>query len=239
MSLPLDNIVWHALNGPHRALAQFAGAVGWYPPDVAPFIAVRGVDCVPDLEAAAALGFCGPAYFIGVVPDSLPQGWRFESRVAIAQMLPASGEPPPVDETDMRLLGVADRPGMLALTRTAFPDYFRERTPGLGDYLGIHCGTQLVAMAGERLALDGWREISGVCTHPEFRGRGYAGRLTQAFMHRHRRCGVKSLLHVSESNLAAKRLYESMGFAARANLAQVKVERSRLPDAIPPSAEAS
>jgi ribosomal protein S18 acetylase RimI-like enzyme len=248
----LDNTIWHALHGPHRSLAAFAGEVGWYPPEVAPFVAVRAAECRPDLEAAAARGFRGPAYFVGVIPESLPDGWDFVSRSLIVQMLPppdeaAAGEAvrseaasaalprnaarsdvPPLDEADIRLLEVMDRPAMLALTRAAFPDYFRERTADLGTYLGIFAGGRLVAMAGERLALDGWQEISGVCTHPDFMGRGYARRLTRALMHRHRRRGVRSFLHVSETNLAARRLYESMGFVARANLALAKVACSRL-----------
>jgi predicted GNAT family acetyltransferase len=81
-------------------------------------------------------------------------------------------------------------------------------------------------MAGERLAVGGMQEISGVCTHPEFAGRGYARRLTQALLRRHRRRGVGSFLHVSESNAAARRLYESMGFEARAALPLARIERN-------------
>jgi ribosomal protein S18 acetylase RimI-like enzyme len=222
----LDNIIWHALNGPHRSFGHFIGDLGWYARDVAPFIAIRAAECPPELPAAAASGFRGEAYFVGVIPGSLPEGWCFSSRSVIVQMLPPPVPAAPVDETGIRLLGVADRPGMLALTRAAFPDYFRERTADLGTYLGIFSGAQLVAMAGERLALDGWQEISGVCTHPAFMGRGYARRLTQALMHRHRHRGVQSFLHVSEANLAARRLYESMGFVARASLALAKIGRA-------------
>jgi predicted GNAT family acetyltransferase len=81
-------------------------------------------------------------------------------------------------------------------------------------------------MAGERLALTGLQEISGVCTHPDFAGRGHARRLTRALLSRHRRRGVASFLHVSEANAGARRLYESMGFVVRASLLMCKVERS-------------
>ena len=37
---------------------------------------------------------------------------------------------------------------------------------------------RLAAMAGERLQSIAFAEISAVCTHPEFRGRGYARDLT-------------------------------------------------------------
>jgi predicted GNAT family acetyltransferase len=96
----------------------------------------------------------------------------------------------------------------------------------LGLYLGIYEGARLIAMAGERLALPGWQEISGVCTHPDCGGRGNARRLTRALLSRHRRRGVASFLHVSECNAGARRLYESMGFVERASLPMCKVERT-------------
>jgi len=110
--------------------------------------------------------------------------------------------------------------------RIAFPDFFRERMHELGLYLGIYDGARLVAMAGERLALPGLQEISGVCTHPDFSGRGLARRLTRALLCRHHRRGVGSFLHVSEGNAGARRLYECMGFVTRASLAMCKVERT-------------
>jgi len=114
---------------------------------------------------------------------------------------------------------------MRELTQIAFPDFFRERTRELGLYLGVYDGARLVAMAGERLALAGLQEISGVCTHPDFAGRGHARRLTRALLSRHRRRGVGSFLHVSEGNAGARRLYASMGFVVRASLLMCKVER--------------
>jgi GNAT superfamily N-acetyltransferase len=71
---------------------------------------------------------------------------------------------------------------------------------------------------------DGWRFVSR-CTQPDFAGRGHARRLTRALLSRHRRRGVGSFLHVSEGNVGARRLYESMGFVVRASLLMCKVER--------------
>jgi GNAT superfamily N-acetyltransferase len=227
----LDNIIWHALEGPHRHLSGCVGATRWYPGDIAPFIAVPTVDTCPDLDAALAGGFRCPGHFAGIVPRALPAGWRVIARSTILQMFPAADQSPTgahhlhtADDEGIRVLGIADRPAMLALARTAFPDFFRERTAELGDYLGICDGADLVAMAGERLTHGGFQEISGVCTHPRYAGRGFARRLTLALMRRHRARGVASFLHVSENNVAARRLYESMGFAARASLPLATVE---------------
>jgi len=156
---------------------------------------------------------------------ALPEGWRFHSRSAVHQMLYAPAQPPAVDESRCSVLGIGQRPEMLALARLAFPDFFRERTAELGTYLGIFEDGRLAAMAGERMALDGLREISGVCTHPDHTGRGHARLLTHALLHRHRKQGLNTFLHVSEGNVAARGLYQAMGFAVRTTLEMGRVER--------------
>jgi len=222
----LDNPMWHALRGPHRQFAEVSGDTCWYPSAIAPFMAVPHAGVVPDLDGAADRGMRDPVYVVGAIPTSIPHGWEVLACSRILQMFPASTDLPPDAEDGIQTLRIADAPRMVALMQIAFPDFFRERTAELGEYLGIFDGADLVAMAGERLALDGMQEISGVCTHPEFAGRGYARRLTQALMRRQRRRGVRSFLHVSEENAVARRLYESMGFVVRAGLPIAKIARS-------------
>jgi GNAT superfamily N-acetyltransferase len=222
--LELDNPVWSALNGPHRSLSLRHADLLWYPPSIAPFAALPAGGIVPDLESAHRQGLGDQAYFVGACPDGLPGGWRIASRSYILQLFPTV-EVPGAGEDAGAVLGEADRGAMRELTKIAFPDFFRERTAELGVYLGVYDGTQLIAMAGERMALRGLQEISGVCTHPDFGGRGHARRLTRALLSRHCRRGVGSFLHVSEGNVAAQRLYETMGFEVRSRLPMCKVER--------------
>jgi hypothetical protein len=82
----------------------------------------------------------------------------------------------------------------------------------MGTYYGIRIGEQLVAMAGERLCLTGYREISGVCTHPSHTGKGYAKLLMNGLMRDHAAAGVKSFLHPGQANTRAARIYKQMGF---------------------------
>jgi ribosomal protein S18 acetylase RimI-like enzyme len=229
----LDNPVWSALSGPHRSIAGRLHDLQWYPPSIAPFVAVPAADARPDLDAAFSSGLGNQVYFVGQCPSFLPESWRVVSRSNILQLLPA-GEIPQGEEAGT-VLGEIDRRAMRELTQLAFPDFFRERTAELGVYLGVYDADRLIAMAGERMALPGLQEISGVCTHPDFSGRGHARRLTRALLSRQHRRGVGSFLHVSESNLAARKLYESMGFAVRASLPMCKIERvaAAAPDARP------
>ncbi len=223
--LELDNPIWSSLIGPQGAFAGRSGATRWYPSAVAPFMAVGDSASTPALDAALARGLAPPVYFLGVIPAALPAGWAFTARSRVLQLLPtaavAAAEDPECVE-----LGAAQRGAMLELARSAFPDYFRERTAELGAYLGLFAGERLVAMAGERMATPRFREISGVCTHPQFVGRGFARRLTLTLLARHRRAGIRSFLHVSEHNPPARRLYAALGFVERAGLELARVEPS-------------
>jgi ribosomal protein S18 acetylase RimI-like enzyme len=219
----LDNPVWSALSGPHRSIAGRLRDLQWYPPSVAPFVAVPAAGARPDLDAAFRSGLGDQAYFVGQCPSYLPESWRVVSRSNILQLFPTADIPQ--GEQAGIVLGEFDRRAMRELTQLAFPDFFRERTAELGVYLGVYDADKLIAMAGERMALPGLQEISGVCTHPDYAGRGHARRLTCSLMSRQHRRGVGSFLHVSEGNMAARKLYESMGFAVRASLPMCKIER--------------
>jgi predicted GNAT family acetyltransferase len=102
---------------------------------------------------------------------------------------------------------------MVALTTLAFPGYFRQRTCLMGSYYGVRSsGGKLIAMGGERLMLDGYSEISGLCSHPDHRGKGLAARLIWELVRNHRRDGLVSWLHVGSQNRRAIDLYLRLGF---------------------------
>src|SRR6185437_12341711 len=100
-----------------------------------------------------------------------------------------------------------DGPQMLKLAALTEPGPFFERTHQLGDFIGVKEDGRLIAMAGERMRPDAFTEISGVCTHPDFRGRGYAAALTMEVAARIRARGDTPFLHVYAANAAAIRLY--------------------------------
>lgn len=70
-------------------------------------------------------------------------------------------------------------------------------------------------MAGERLHLPGWSEISAVCTDESVRGQGLGTGLVRAVAHEIGQRGETSFLHAAASNTNAVRLYESLGFVLR------------------------
>jgi len=104
---------------------------------------------------------------------------------------------------------------MLALAELTQPGPFGMRTHEMGTYLGIRREGKLVAMAGERLRVPGYTEISAVCTHPEHTGKGYARTLMGILIEQIRQRGERPLLHVRHDNTRAVELYQRMGFSER------------------------
>ena len=118
----------------------------------------------------------------------------------------------PTDAAAVTPLSAADAGEMLTLTQVAFPGFFRARTPEMGAYFGVRSRGELVAMGGERLMLDGHPEVSGICTHPDHRGLGFAAAIIGHLAHRHRAADLVSWLQVSAANARAIDLYRRMGF---------------------------
>lgn len=210
---PLDNAVWRALTGPHAHLAQTVGQAVRYPVDVSPFVAVPDR---PDENMWADLAaLVGPGSVLALMAGgpSAPEGWERVEDVHLVQMLGDDLVATPDAETGA--LGAADVPEMLDLVARTQPGPFRPRTVELGGYLGVRRDGRLIAMAGQRLSLPGWTEISAVCTDSEFRGQGLASRLIRAVAVGIRAAGNTPFLHTAAGNTGAIRLYESMGFRLR------------------------
>ncbi|MFJ3882680.1 GNAT family N-acetyltransferase [Streptomyces sp. NPDC090077] len=210
---PLDNPVWASLNGPHRAFAEYSGSgAARYVPDANPFAALADPEDPASWADLAALAGPGEEVWLTGLPTP-PPGWETVLSIPGVQ-LDGSGvraEHAP----DAVRLGPADVAEMTALVKLTEPGPFLPRTVELGTYLGIRHEGRLVAMAGERMKPPGWTEISAVCTHPDFRGRGLAARLVRSVAAVVRDRGELPFLHAAAGNTGAIRLYESMGFTLR------------------------
>jgi ribosomal protein S18 acetylase RimI-like enzyme len=209
----LDNAAWAALSGPQASLAEVSGSARRFPVDVSHFCAIADQGdpkCWRDL--AILVGPGGNAVLTGRELN-VPIDWEELGGGTGKQM---TGEEV-VGKADAEAieLTVHDVPEMLDLILRTEPGPFLPRTIELGGYLGFHIDGHLVAMAGRRIHPQGWIEISAVCTDPEYRGRGLAGRLVNAVAAGIRADGAVPFLHVSESNENAIRLYETLGFRIR------------------------
>lgn len=210
----LDNPAWHALTGPHASFAIGNDLVRQYPPDVAPFVAVRTWDHPRVWDALADL--VGPGADIGLSGgDGLPPaGWEVLGRGDGVQMVQTDALSPLPDDEAI-VLGASDVPEMLALVERNQPGPFRPRTYELGRYVGIRRKGDLIAMAGERLHPEGWTEISAVATDEAYRGQGLASRLVLDVTFHIQKRGDRALLHAAATNVGAIAVYERLGFALR------------------------
>lgn len=216
MTDTLDNPFWSALDSIHRGIALRAGDVARYPADHAPFLGVASA-AVRVGDAFERLVAPGEAvYLLGVVP-TVPVGWALQAFRPLAQMV-CDAPLASVDGPEIVPLGEAQRPDVLALTALVYPHYFRPCTMDMGRYFGIYEQGRLAAMIGERLGSDATREMSAICTHPDFNGRGYARRLTVWLTNDTLARGVQPFLHVSHENPRAKQLYEQLGYRVRRDI---------------------
>lgn len=213
---PLDRVIWHSLTGRHAKFSIGDDNARRYHPDIGPLAAVRN----ESPEAMAALvdlvRQTGPVVLLLLsAPVSIPSTLVIERTAPLVQMTCGRLQAPVIDESLIKPLGADDAPAIRALAAMTEPGPFAARTHELGAFHGILHDGVLAAMAGERMTLPGFSEVSAVCTHPDFRGRGYGAMLTsfgaRAILDR----GEQVFLHCFEANKTASTLYERLGFAAR------------------------
>jgi ribosomal protein S18 acetylase RimI-like enzyme len=212
---PLDNPVWHALTGPHARFSEGTGLAVRYDPEFAPFAAMPDISAPGTWEALGeVLGPGGAAVVFRGDELQLPDRWKVPFRLPGLQMVAtaAIGEP----DAAFARLTTEDVPDMLALVERTRPGPFFTRTVELGTYLGLRENGELVAMTGERLHLNGYTEVSAVCTDERARKRGLATRLVRAIAHGIEARGDIPILHVASENVGAIRVYEAIGFDTRA-----------------------
>lgn len=207
----LDNIFWHALTGPQSGFAAGAGDARRYAQGFSPILAFADAQR-PDF--AALLPFCNADehFYCAGWSGTAPEAWQINVESTMFRMV-WDGALPEADEAfTCSRLSSQDAAQAVALATLTNPGPFGLRTIELGEYLGCFEGDRLVAMAGERSFAGVYREISGVCTHPDFQGKGMARRLMHLVIRRQLLADETPFLHVMSSNSNAHQLYLRMGF---------------------------
>lgn len=168
------------------------------------------------LAALAELVEPAQSVFVLQVPKIVvPPGLVAVKSATGVQMVATRSAGSDVASDDIVTLTDEDAPEMLALATLTEPGPFLARTHTMGHFRGIRIEGRLVAMAGERMRFPGYTEVSGVCTHPDFRGHGFARRLSAVVAASIAARGDQPFLHAWQTNRAAISLYESLGFEIR------------------------
>jgi len=213
---PLDNPIWNTLSTEHASLALGDGRARRYPAEIGPLSGIP--DQSPENYARLReLAGKHPVGLFSIEPYRIPSGWQRMRGGELVQMIRTSA-PAHLAGTNgrpaFRQLTAGDAPAMVALAELTEPGPFRLRTHELGNFYGIFHSDTLVAMSGKRMHLPGLVELSGVCTHPDARGRGYAAHLMSVVIDEIESEGKTPFLHAFADNPAI-RLYERLGFRIR------------------------
>jgi predicted GNAT family acetyltransferase len=211
----LDRPIWVSLTTHHASLSEGNALARRFARDVN----LLASSCDDTPEAAVALAeLVKPeesVFLLQVSKIVVPPGLDEVKAARGVQMLDTGSVTFDAMRGDIQVLTDQDAPEMLALAALTEPGPFLSRTHTMGSFLGIRVGGRLVAMAGERMRFSGYTELSGVCTHPDFRGRGLARRLSAAVVAGIRARGDQAFLHAWQNNNSAISLYEGLGFKVR------------------------
>ncbi|MBO6890790.1 MAG: GNAT family N-acetyltransferase [Roseibium sp.] len=209
----LKRVVWSALTSRQSRFSVGDAKARRFDPAITPFAA-----SIDNSEAALAslaqvLGdeddhvYLLQAEEVGL-PDSIE---TVKSALGVLMIEQLPGESPSL-ELGIHALSLADVPDMVELAELTQPGPFTARTPEIGSFWGIRRNGKLAAMAGTRLNLDGYTEVSGICTHPGFRGHGFASALSRFVAAQIRARGDRPFLHAYADNHGAIALYRKLGY---------------------------
>jgi ribosomal protein S18 acetylase RimI-like enzyme len=224
----LDNPAFNALNTGNKKLANGNEQAKYFPPAVSPFSGLAEntphnfkilYDIAPN---NVVFGFISPTEI------EIPKPWKVLQRMEVLQMVCETAARQAEADQQIVPLGEEHIPAMLALTKLTNPGPFAQRTIDFGHYKGIFDGDKLIAMAGQRLNPLPYAEVSAVCTHPDYLGRGYAAQLLLNQVHRIKAASGIPFLHVLSSNMRAINLYKSLGFATRKEISIYLIQKEQV-----------
>ena len=220
----LDNPIWNALITGNKNLALGNDHVKYIQRDVGLFAGFNITTKKALTELAGMISEGEKVILFMTKPIAVTGEWRTEAARPLLQMVYTKKQTFSTDSTGIEPLHKQHVPAMLELTGITNPGPFFNRTIELGNYEGVFNGEQLIAMIGQRMQVGHYAEVSAVCTHPDFTGRGYAARLIIDQINKITAANKIPFLHVYPENPACY-LYRKLGFTVRRKLMVYFLER--------------
>jgi len=208
----LQNPVYNALISGDKHLSFGEGNVKYFDEQVSPFAGFeqgyeKGFSDLYDI-------FPTGRKIIYAAPFQIPEpaGWQLQHNLKGLQFVYQPGGEIKTDFPNIKPLDETHIDQMVQLAKLTKPGPFGTGTIKFGSYYGIFDNEKLVAMTGQRLHVENFTELSAVCTHPDYTGKGYANSLLQHQLHIILQHNQHPFLHVREDNSRAIEIYERLGF---------------------------
>jgi predicted GNAT family acetyltransferase len=220
----LDNPIWHALSTRQAVLNKGTERVKFFNESVSPFVTMDDWNEADLREMQEILPLDRSFYVLIPRQVNIPEAFEQVYTTPIYQMVCEAFHPQMLPEQSVLEMGAGDVQEMIELTALTRPGPFSTNTMSFGRYIGIREDT-LAAMAGERMKVTGYTEVSAVCTHPDFLGKGYASHLMSILCAEIIARGETPFLHVRADNPRAIRAYERLGFSISRDVFFVIIKR--------------
>jgi len=214
----LQNPVYNALISGDRHLSFGEGNVKYFDEQVSPFAGFehgyeKGFSDLYDI-------FTTGRKIIYAAPFQIPQpaGWQLQHNLKGLQFVYEPGSELKTEFPNIVPLDERDIDQMVQLAKLTKPGPFGTGTIKFGSYYGIFDNEKLVAMTGQRLHVQNFTELSAVCTHPDYTGKGYANSLLQHQLNIILKNNQQPFLHVRKDNTRAIEIYQRLGFTVSGNM---------------------
>jgi len=215
MAENLDNPVWHSLSEAHKKFSITYEHLKFYTPEHCPFggFYIDG-DLSTEIDEYAKLT---DSFFIVGKKPIFSDKIVLKHELVCLQMIIEKRIDLNFKEAIVRLNDKFNSQ-LFDLVNLVQPGYFKRKTMMLGDYYGIFENDKLIAVSGERMKMNDFTEVSAVISHPLHTGKGYAKQLVAFTVNRIFDQNKMPYLHVAEGNVAAIRLYQTLGFKTRTKI---------------------
>ena len=208
----LDNPVFHALSYADAHLGAGTATAKYFNDDVSPFAGFdenykKGFE-----ELFTLLPEGRKILYATRNKIKEPAGWKLLNEITGYQFVYRNRSIALENSFNLVPLQIKHVGAMMDLARLTKPGPFDKRTIEFGHYYGILEDEKLIAMTGQRLHVGNYTEISAVCTHPHYLGKGFAAALLQHQLNIILHYDQVPFLHVRDDNERAIVLYERLGF---------------------------
>ncbi|OAQ40569.1 hypothetical protein A5893_06395 [Pedobacter psychrophilus] len=227
MSHILDNPIYNSLNSNHTQFSEGTSQVKYYQRDIAAFAGMETYD----EESFKKLHQQDPELFILFSPNnlSIPFNFNLVKKIEMLQLV-YNENYIPIGDDDIEIIDLKEEniSEMIDLVNLTQLGPFLLNTITLGNYVGIFKDQKLVAMAGHRFRPLNYIEVSAVCCHPNYLGKGFAYAIIREQIKRILDKQQVPFLHVREDNFGAIKLYEKLGFKTRCNMKAYVINKFKL-----------